>query len=120
MILSSTAVPSTTSLALGKGCQHRECGRRDPSKTIETSTVTTTCTNSGRQQLARYLGMPPRIRTRTQAIRPHPRLGAFGQVEPPFAIRRQFFNGLPKNWRSEEHTSELQSHSDLVCRLLLE
>src|SRR5260221_2767334 len=25
-----------------------------------------------------------------------------------------------KPWRSEEHTSELQSHSDLVCRLLLE
>src|SRR5438034_8069518 len=23
-------------------------------------------------------------------------------------------------WRSEEHTSELQSHSELVCRLLLE
>src|SRR4029453_19678877 len=23
-------------------------------------------------------------------------------------------------WRSEEHTSELQSHSDLVCRLLVE
>src|SRR5438034_6592913 len=33
--------------------------------------------------------------------------------------------GPPRNWiasaiRSEEHTSELQSHSDLVCRLLLE
>src|SRR5438034_4361938 len=26
----------------------------------------------------------------------------------------------PKAKRSEEHTSELQSHSDLVCRLLLE
>src|SRR5260221_12075440 len=27
----------------------------------------------------------------------------------------------PLSWsRSEEHTSELQSHSDLVCRLLLE
>src|SRR5438034_4856306 len=27
----------------------------------------------------------------------------------------------PSEWpRSEEHTSELQSHSDLVCRLLLE
>src|SRR5260221_4921287 len=29
----------------------------------------------------------------------------------------------PTDWeamRSEEHTSELQSHSDLVCRLLLE
>src|SRR5260221_7513298 len=30
------------------------------------------------------------------------------------AIRRSWA------WRSEEHTSELQSHSDLVCRLLLE
>src|SRR5438034_3898524 len=27
---------------------------------------------------------------------------------------------LPGRFRSEEHTSELQSHSDLVCRLLLE
>src|SRR6478672_13951979 len=26
----------------------------------------------------------------------------------------------PPSWRSEEHTSELQSRSDLVCRLLLE
>src|SRR5438132_6108369 len=26
----------------------------------------------------------------------------------------------PEGFRSEEHTSELQSHSDLVCRLLLE
>src|SRR5438034_7999509 len=31
--------------------------------------------------------------------------------------RRESANGLQ---RSEEHTSELQSHSDLVCRLLLE
>src|SRR5260370_31779131 len=30
---------------------------------------------------------------------------------------RQHFAGLP---RSEEHTSELQSHLNLVCRLLLE
>ena len=29
-------------------------------------------------------------------------------------------NIYKKNKRSEEHTSELQSHSDLVCRLLLE
>src|SRR5260221_8535989 len=27
---------------------------------------------------------------------------------------------VPADMRSEEHTSELQSHSDLVCRLLLE
>src|SRR5437588_6853577 len=31
--------------------------------------------------------------------------------------RRQIFGS---KFRSEEHTSELQSHSDLVCRLLLE
>src|SRR2546430_17091502 len=29
-------------------------------------------------------------------------------------------SGSPKSWRSEEHTSELQSQSNLVCRLLLE
>src|SRR5260221_3698612 len=29
-------------------------------------------------------------------------------------------HGLGRPGRSEEHTSELQSHSDLVCRLLLE
>src|SRR5215211_8017617 len=33
-------------------------------------------------------------------------------------IRRPSF--VPNDPRSEEHTSELQSHSDLVCRLLLE
>src|SRR5438132_10090383 len=30
------------------------------------------------------------------------------------------FKAFPAFLRSEEHTSELQSHSDLVCRLLLE
>src|SRR5260221_4969130 len=29
-------------------------------------------------------------------------------------------HGARRGVRSEEHTSELQSHSDLVCRLLLE
>src|SRR5437588_3716802 len=31
-----------------------------------------------------------------------------------------FPDALLADMRSEEHTSELQSHSDLVCRLLLE
>src|SRR2546430_6553939 len=31
-----------------------------------------------------------------------------------------FFKGVPHYIRSEEHTSELQSQSNLVCRLLLE
>src|SRR2546430_9260899 len=30
------------------------------------------------------------------------------------------FERRPRAWRSEEHTSELQSQSNLVCRLLLE
>src|SRR5437667_5418020 len=39
----------------------------------------------------------------------------------PRASRRALAKpGLPAGSRSEEHTSELQSHHDLVCRLLLE
>src|SRR5260221_10666677 len=40
-----------------------------------------------------------------------------------FHEKRNIFGALTKRGdvnRSEEHTSELQSHSDLVCRLLLE
>src|SRR5437588_4352553 len=33
---------------------------------------------------------------------------------------RVAIDGSAERLRSEEHTSELQSHSDLVCRLLLE
>src|SRR5438132_8673491 len=42
-----------------------------------------------------------------------------GFIEPSwaFAFGAPTFTRLK---RSEEHTSELQSHSDLVCRLLLE
>src|SRR2546430_13507672 len=36
-------------------------------------------------------------------------------------MARRMRRTSPKNWwRSEEHTSELQSQSNLVCRLLLE
>src|SRR2546426_5999135 len=37
-----------------------------------------------------------------------------------FPPRRQFRRCAPQNSRSEEHTSELQSPCNLVCRLLLE
>src|SRR5699024_11575438 len=36
------------------------------------------------------------------------------------AQRERLLRGLPRLLRSEEHTSELQSRFDLVCRLLLE
>src|SRR5437667_615682 len=35
-------------------------------------------------------------------------------------MRRTATSWCPRWGRSEEHTSELQSHHDLVCRLLLE
>src|SRR5947207_10869005 len=37
-----------------------------------------------------------------------------------FCTRNRWANPCHTSYRSEEHTSELQSHSDLVCRLLLE
>src|SRR5476649_2989460 len=39
---------------------------------------------------------------------------------PSLGTRRNRPMASPGMPRSEEHTSELQSHSDLVCRLLLE
>ena len=41
------------------------------------------------------------------------------QVSPPWSLLHSVPTTLSLS-RSEEHTSELQSHSDLVCRLLLE
>src|SRR2546430_12756576 len=35
-------------------------------------------------------------------------------------LARLIGHGIPDGWRSEEHTSELQPQSNLVCRLLLE
>src|SRR5438034_8425619 len=37
-----------------------------------------------------------------------------------YKLEKSFADRKPSSNRSEEHTSELQSHSDLVCRLLLE
>src|SRR5437588_6133788 len=60
---------------------------------------------------------------RSQA--PHHR-GRSQQPAPLMALMRGLWSEHPRGpcfpdgSRSEEHTSELQSHSDLVCRLLLE
>src|SRR5947207_9098814 len=40
--------------------------------------------------------------------------------DEPRERRRAGVDDVKPGRRSEEHTSELQSHSDLVCRLLLE
>src|SRR5438477_2611185 len=46
------------------------------------------------------------------AVRPHAECGGLAAVMEE--------RGKPATLRSEEHTSELQSHVNLVCRLLLE
>src|SRR2546421_4694111 len=60
---------------------------------------------------------------RSQA-RPEPaaifREGGWFGMDDLFAAIRKFSGRAPGCSRSEEHTSELQSRSDLVCRLLLE
>src|SRR5947207_4625272 len=51
--------------------------------------------------------------------RPEPPIGKRGSHEPANEPGSRSV-ACPQCHRSEEHTSELQSHSDLVCRLLLE
>src|SRR5438067_10199251 len=41
-------------------------------------------------------------------------------VHPKTILRGRLHRGPRSSYRSEEHTSELQSRFDLVCRLLLE
>src|SRR5438034_614106 len=59
---------------------------------------------------------PPRTRRAPRRCRA-PRSGRGDRAQGPGAARPHSRHRLV---RSEEHTSELQSHSDLVCRLLLE
>src|SRR5690606_41087259 len=51
-------------------------------------------------------------RTPDAVVATWPRLGPAGRL-PPTAVLWS-----PVAWRSEEHTSELQSRENLVCRLL--
>src|SRR5688572_31030077 len=48
------------------------------------------------------------------------RSGRTGETFPPAPCSRRSGSSPDGRWRSEEHTSELQSQSNLVCRLLLE
>src|SRR5438105_3454527 len=54
-----------------------------------------------------------------ETIMPYSYCGTMGLVQSE-SIDRRFFHRLGALTRSEEHTSELQSRVDLVCRLLLE
>src|SRR5438034_3175897 len=75
------------------------------------SSTISACASSGCQGTLNSIGARPGVgRLRT----PIPRRAAGAPA------RRREVPPPPPDPRSEEHTSELQSHSDLVCRLLLE
>src|SRR5438034_8655508 len=59
--------------------------------------------------------IPTPSRTSSHSIRKYASASGTTRTDQPGP-----FGGEPSLRRSEEHTSELQSHSDLVCRLLLE
>src|SRR5438132_7089856 len=65
-----------------------------------------------------------RLRSADPPTTSRPRTCGTLDDESPRALARPTLYSLPlagrPRLRSEEHTSELQSHSDLVCRLLLE
>src|SRR5260221_9400340 len=69
-----------------------------------------------------------RLRTTRRSVTPSMVVVIGNSVERDQAARRCLEATTPRHLiplngvsnRSEEHTSELQSHSDLVCRLLLE
>src|SRR5690349_24209077 len=62
-------------------------------------------------RLAGARGAPQVARIRAQGRRPRTRARGLPPRDP---------RGPDRDGRSEEHTSELQSRRDLVCRLLLE
>src|SRR5438034_2714885 len=70
--------------------------------------------------------LPPRstlfpYTTLFRSITAAPGLIQSGSTKPAFPMAATTISARRRtSGRSEEHTSELQSHSDLVCRLLLE
>src|SRR5438034_3339849 len=60
------------------------------------------------------------FRSRCRRGRPRARAPRRARAPPPARSPRDAAATPARARRSEEHTSELQSHSDLVCRLLLE
>src|SRR5437667_4464942 len=84
--------------------------RRPPSSTLFPYTTLFRSPRDGRPPGTRVAARP-----RAPSRAPDPARSR-AHATPGAALRTQGHRG----WRSEEHTSELQSHHDLVCRLLLE
>src|SRR5690242_3430544 len=64
--------------------------------------------------------VPARSDLQVEALEGHGGIVLARSNAPEFAAGANTFNEVFGRTRSEEHTSELQSHVNLVCRLLLE
>src|SRR5207249_10531569 len=71
------------------------------------------------QQNAGVIEHPPHVGTRPVA-RAEANASITASARTPPTTAPSPFTAIPRPDRSEEHTSELQSRFDLVCRLLLE
>src|SRR5699024_11264295 len=91
------------------------------------STLTRSCSSGGQAQALTTSANSPSTRrtctsfrgTMTGSRKPENGSGLLSRVSEPLCTRTSSIR-TPKIRRSEEHTSELQSRFDLVCRLLLE
>src|SRR5215469_1949669 len=97
-------MPSAMTAALGRGAR-----RRPPAAALSDAAGIAAC---GARALRAPRARPDRGRSSAAALRCRGRRRLDG------ATRRQ--PSAAASRRSEEHTSELQSRRDLVCRLLLE
>src|SRR5207237_10653160 len=97
----------------------RACERRPGSSTklasIESNDTPASSTPARRRTSQSYLRLCPAFGTHGSAS--SFRTGASASLESGGGFRAAV---PPASSRSEEHTSELQSHLNLVCRLLLE
>src|SRR5690242_21389559 len=85
-----------------------------PPPPISTLFPYTTLFRSGRVDDRRHVVGGDRVES------PLAEIGRAGRAAGARLVQRDRAVGLALHERSEEHTSELQSHVNLVCRLLLE
>src|SRR5688572_31589636 len=101
-----------------------EITRKTASTYLASSAGSVTATSGGESTITR--SQRPAASLRTSCIRSLPRTSAgLGGIGPAASTSRPstldvWTASAREDSRSEEHTSELQSQSNLVCRLLLE
>src|SRR5947207_10160124 len=91
--------------------------RRPPRSTLFPYTTLFRSLNDDEMMLRRDLHQARHVHRLAVEVHRHDRLELGIAQSGQHRLQR---GDIEQHGRSEEHTSELQSHSDLVCRLLLE